>query len=1354
MQQSDVYMQQSDVSDQPAGPATHVVGVGASAGGLSALKEFFSGMSPDVRAAFVVLQHLSPDKRSLSPDLVAEHTSLPVRVAEDGSTPTPGEVVFLPPDSSLRIEQGVLILGDLPETDSRAAVIDIFFKSLARDQGRRAIGVLLSGTGSDGALGLKAVQEHGGTTLVQDPETAEFGGMPWSAVRADAADYVQPARQLAITLTDLVDRSQASSTEGIPEQELEEIAGILHSRTGHDLDKYKRGTVTRRLERRLKLHGSDDPEAYVDALRSDPDELDALFDDLLIGVTEFFRDREEWEALAESVIPDLFHERGPDENVRAWVSGCATGEEVYSLAILLAEEMGSSPEDGPDFTLFATDIDEKALAFAREALYPAGIAESVSTERLERFFARQDDHYRVARRLRERCVFAPHDLLQDPPFSDLDLVVCRNLLIYLRPEAQKTALGIFEYALREGGYLFLGSSESLTARQEQFDAAAGPTRIFRRNERDGDGLTGLFGTGRQVRRTATPATTSRREHRPSGERSGEPRAGQTMPRDHDPAVVLIDAERRVRGFFGPTRKYLEPGAAGEETDVVDMALPPVRDAVRTAIQRALAGEGEAVEESREVETGSATEFVEVAVRPANQFDGGEDLFLLVFRGRPVARGDAQPIRTGHTETDGDESDLEAKLRATRQRLQSTIEELQSSNEELQSANEELQSMNEELQTSREETQTVNQELRNKVESLDRAHSDLKNLFRSTQIATIFLDKELCIQRFNPPATDLFRLRRSDAGRSIRDITQRFEDGDLEGEVEKVLETLVPRQREVRLPEDDSWYSLRISPYRTVDDEIEGAVLTFTDITRIKETEARLRRQREYAQSIVETVSQPLVVLGPELRVVSAGRAFYEKFGLRPEEVEDRPFLDLHPEEWGLSEERLERARAGEETIDGLETEVQVQRGDGTRILRVAARQILSGEGTDPAGDRVLVTLQDVTERRRWEEDRREEARQKDWFLTLLGHELRNPLASLRGGVDLLRRREFDRSVEKILDTMDRSADHLQRLVDDLLDLARIASGEIPFEKEQVDLTAVVRKAVDDHRSALQGDDRTLEVELPTGPVRAEVDPARIKQALVNLLSNADKFTSPGDRVTVTLERDADGETASLAVADTGRGMTAEELEHAFEAFHTSGGGPEPGEEGLGIGLTLVKEVVEGHGGSVEASSAGPGAGTKFTMRLPVEPEIEEDEEDEDVTEEHGVDGSPVPSRSLRILIVEDNASAAAMLRLLLEADDHRVATEIDGESALRAIRESRPDIVLCDLGLPGDMNGRDVARAVRSSEEIDDVPLVALSGFGQDSDRMESLDAGFDAYLVKPVRAQELEKTLVELAGTEEELES
>lgn len=671
------------------------------------------------------------------------------------------------------------------------------------------------------------------------------------------------------------------------------------------------------------------------------------------------------------------------------------------------------------------------------------------------------------------------------------------------------------------------------------------------------------------------------------------------------------------------------------------------------------------------------------------------------------------------------------------------------NEELQTAKEEAQSVNEELLT-------VNAELKKKVSELDEAHSDIHNLFRSTEIATLFLDREHRIQRFTPTSADLFELRESDIGRPIGQVARRFVDGDLEAEIDRVLDRLTRRQMEVHTPEDGRWFTLRISPYRTVGDVIDGVVLTFTDVTDIKETETRLRREREYAQSIVQTVQEPLVVLGADLHLLSASRSFYDTFGISPEAVQNARFVDLADGAWfdnELAEVLADTSLRGE-PLEGYELEVEL--GDGPRDFLLDARPVLEPGGEET--DRVLVTLRDVTERRRREQDREAESRRKDWFLAMLGHEIRNPLAPIQNGVALLQRSGVgERQRDEILGMMNRQLAYLRRLVDDLLDISRMTSGEIPLRRKRFDLRRLTEEAVDDHRPELEAADLTVTLQLPTGEEAVPLcgDEPRLRQALDNLLSNARKYTPPGGRVSVRLERRP--EEAVLAVADTGIGMDSDILAHAFDAFHQGPRGPERDEQGLGVGLTLVKIVAEAHGGAVTARSEGAGHGTAIELRLPVGEASAPTEAEEGAptgeeaepprgTGEASAAGEASPSssdgREIRVLVVEDQRDTAETTRLLLEHEGYRVAVVPDGEEALQMLRETRPDVVLCDLGLPGSMNGYDLARAIRADDEFRSTRLVALTGYGQDSDRERGREAGFDAFLVKPVEIEEMKAAL------------
>jgi two-component system CheB/CheR fusion protein len=1358
--------------------ARPVVGIGASAGGLEALRSLFAELPSDTGATFVVVQHLGRDSESLMPELLAKNTSMPVRFVANRDPLAPDSVFCVPPGASLRIVDDRFRLEGNHERTAPPVVIDTFMRSLAEHSAHRAIGVLLSGTGSDGTLGLGAIRDRGGLTFAQDPEEAEFDAMPRSAVRAGVVDYVAAtpdlAEQLVRHLRDADLPVSGSAKQNESEEAMTEVAALLKTHSGHDFALYKPGTIGRRLQRRLRLTGSRSMDEYLEKLRKDGDEPEALFRDLLIGVTDFFRDPDAWDALAEEVIGPLVEQaESSDRPLRIWVPGCATGEEAYTLLMLLEEELGRRGAH-PGVSLFATDIDDRALGFAREGLYSEGIADHVSPGRLERFFTREDHHYRVTKRLRERCVFAVHNLLQDAPFSHQDLITCRNLLIYLRPEAQERALSVFQYALRPGGHLMIGSAENLGSHGEMFTAVGTRRHVFQRT--DVVAGTPLALTHEWPARKRSDLGTpfrGRRQDAADVRRLIE----RSVLHDYGPACVLVDAHLDVLQFFGRTSRYLEPSAARGGSNLLEMAPPALRAALWTAL-------GQAASERREVRrtalrpvdiADAEHEFIEVVVRPARELDDGAGLMLVIFRpaqpaGRvPRAAGDGED---DETQDPREVREMEQELRDTRHRLQASIEELEGLNEELQSSNEELLSMNEELQTTKEETQSANEELKtvnaeveSKIDELNRAHADLQNLFHSTEVATVFLNRSLEIKSFTPVATELFRLRDSDTGRPINEVVPRFvvDGGDLAADIERVLETLEPHNSEVQVAEEDLWFTLRIFPYRTLEDAVEGAVLTFTDITDLKRVERQLRLQQEYAERIVESVPEPIAVTDDELRLLAASPSFFERFGFDEATARGTKLAELDGPTWEIAElHRLSRrGTAG----DGIQFEIPLDTADGEqgRYL-VHARRISEYDG---GRDRIILYLADVTAAREREDARDEEVRHKDWFLAMLGHEIRNPLGPIRNALELLREGDADPAYRtRMLAIMERQVDHLTRLVNDMLDISRVTGGKLPLRTSQVDLVLIVTQLAEDHRTELESMGLELVVVSPDASLVVDADPDRLAQAITNLLGNARKYTPRGGRVSMAVGRE--GAVATVTIADTGIGMAKALLAKVFEPFHK---GPRGGDaqQGLGIGLTLARAIIDEHGGDVRAESDGPGRGARFLVRLPL---IREEEPgapaaaarvvghkgtaayaESPVLETPAVadaDGNVPPGSvsRMRVLLVEDNEDMAATVALVLERLGCDTRLALTGDAALERVRDWNPKVVLCDIGLPGAMSGFDVARAIRASEAGREMRLVAVTGYGRDADREDALAAGFDVFLVKPVEVAALRQAVRSPAAT------
>jgi two-component system CheB/CheR fusion protein len=824
-----------------------VVGIGASAGGVEALEAFFAAMPAENGMAFVVVMHLDPTHASWLADIISRRTTMPVTTVRDGEAIEPGRVYVLPPGAIVNISEGRLRLRERGAGAGERAPIDIFFNSLAEDCGENAVGIVLSGSGSDGTLGIKAIKEHGGLTLAQGSNRTEprFKEMPESATATGLVDVVVPVEQMPERLLVFLRNETAVEGERITAA-MGKIYEILQRRLGHDFSEYKDKTLGRRLQRRMQALQLANIDAYVHRLQHDPDEAPRLFRDLLIGVTAFFRDADAFQALKTAVIPKMFEGKGSGDEVRVWVPGCSTGEEVYTVAILLREHMETLPS-APKVQLFGTDIDERALAVARAGQYPRSLLENVSPERLKRFFVPDGHVYQLVREIRDLCIFSPHSVLRDPPFSRLDLISCRNVLIYLNTDLQARLIPILHYALKRDGYLFLGLSETVTRHGDLFATVDKHYRIYKRRDLVKPALNMAPQFATKVRR---PHWSARSPQASGALMPNILRSASMVVMEHfAPAHVVVNADGEVLHYSIKTGRYLEPAFGSPSRDLLAMARKGLRLDLRTALRKAVETHQTVTNDHVSVEVdGAGVQTVSLTVQPITEAD--ETVFLVVFTDvGPIRSRDEAAVSVPAAERATIEQ-VERELQETRQRLQGTIEELETSNEELKSANEEmlsvneeLQSSNEELEASKEETQsineelqTVNSELHQKVAELDQSNSDLRNIFESTQVATLFLDRALVIRNFTSAATEIFSLIPGDVGRPLSDIASRLDTHSLDRDLREVLAREEVVERRVTVNGRTSHYLMRLLPYRSLSRSIEGVLVTFTNITTVVASE--------------------------------------------------------------------------------------------------------------------------------------------------------------------------------------------------------------------------------------------------------------------------------------------------------------------------------------------------------------------------------------------------------------------------------------------------------------------------------------------------------------------------------------
>ncbi len=884
---------------QPSGSATTpIVGIGASAGGIPALQAFFGAMPDHTGAAYVVIVHLDPEHQSELAPILAARTAMPVVQVEASEPLQPDHVYVIPPNRRLVLTDHELKTAPFDEPRGHRAPIDLFFRSLA-DHGD-GYAIILSGAGADGAIGVRAVKGAGGIVVVQDPNEAEYPSMPRAAIATGTADFVLPVDQLAAHLVDLI-RSRANFSVAVANESDEEllrrVLAHLRVRTGHDFTKYKRSTVLRRIARRMQVSRTESLEAYHAFLRGNFDEAQALLNDLLITVTAFFRDRHAFEALKNQVLPNLLEGRDPTETIRVWVPGCATGEEAYSIAMLLLEEAGRH-DIRPPIQIFASDLDTQALATAREGHYPTAIEADVGDDRLRRFFTADKDGYRVRQEVRDLILFANHDLLKDPPFSRVDLISCRNLMIYLDRELQTQVLSTFHYALNPGGHLMLATSEAADVPSGLFRVMDRNARIYQSTVHRGEKprllprlLAGSFrDTAMRVERFPTPNATL-------GDAVAHRRALEQLA----PPSVIVDDSQRVVHLSENAGRYMQPSGGPLNTDLGELVRPELRFELRSALHRAFEQRETTLTLPIAVRFNGHARRMQLLVKPVIERDEGapHTAVVMFIEGDPVesvgaADGQQQATDEAVRRLTEELDMTRARLRTVREESDAGNEELRAANEELQSINEEYRSTSEELETSKEELQsineelqTVNNELKVKLDAVSRAHSDLQNLMAATDVATLFLDTSLRIKRFTDKLTGLFRVTPSDEGRPITDFSHGLEYGDLVKDVHAVLADLAPIQREVH-SRDGRWFDVRLRPYRTVDNKIDGVVITFVNVTERKKIEAELQQHKR----LVDQSRDAIFTWSQQGAIKEWNRGCQELYGYSAAEAEGRKRQEL------------------------------------------------------------------------------------------------------------------------------------------------------------------------------------------------------------------------------------------------------------------------------------------------------------------------------------------------------------------------------------------------------------------------------------------------------------------------------
>lgn len=1215
--------ERAPLDDAPEAPLHRgwIVVLGSSAGGLAALQEFLGHLPTAEGCALIVAQHLDPERASALVEILARATTIPVLEASDGVPLASGAIYVVPPNVQATVRGGVLRLGSTAQQPSRHS-IDRLLTSVAQDAGEHAVAVILSGTGSDGSEGTEAVRQMGGMTFAQTEESAQFADMPRHAVETGCVDRVLGPAAIAKELNRL---THAESIRRLPSPadppaehdpiDVGRALDLVQSVTGLDLGCMNASHVERRIARRALLSGLAHPAEYLALLAVSPAEVVNLKSDLLIGVTSFFRDPDAYAALRERAFPLLVDRRDPGDTIRIWVPGCATGEEVFSLGMALAD-FCEERRTRVQFQIFGTDLNDAAIAASRAAVYREAALDGLPAGYASRFFKRVEHGFQIGRDLRERCVFAVHNVFTDPPLSRLDLISCRNLLIYAAPPFQQRLLSTFHFALKPGGVLFLGASESvgsgsdlfvtLDRRQRLFSRKSGPSQLpARRGRRPLEPITA------GLRAFDSPQRVTQDANRPS-DAVEDALLDHFAPKD----FVVVDREFQILRFHGKVGRFLAPATGQASLNLLRLVDEDLALDLRVLLHQAsVPGAGETRRSVVFRGAGREPSRITIQAVPVPPHDESDGLVVVAFWPEPDAPA-AQASEEPAAEPGGAAAranDLAEELTLTRELLRQVVDdqevvrddvntanvELQSTNEELQTTIEELETAKEELQATNEELHTVNQELQVRNQELNQLNADLGNLLSSSEIPIVMLDGDLRVRRFTPSAVTLLRLSPQDVGRDIRDLRT---SPDLDEVLPLLRDVLAGRDAPaVELhARDGRWYSARLLPYLDAENRIDGVVMALVDVDAMRRSLAVATESRDYARAVIDTVRSPLLELDAGLRVRMANPSFHETFATTPEKVVGHSLLEL-ADGTGVDV----RAQLATLLTDGREIrDLEIDLGPDAspaRKLVCDAREVRGGS----AGDRrILVSVRDVTAERTLAQALRERGealaaadRAKDAFLAQLSHELRTPLAAIIGWSQHIL--EGNLPADEHLAAMQsilRNALAQLQLVGDLLDVSRALNGNLTVTMQPVSLRKVLAEARDAVAPAARTKSVTIELLAPAGQPDVTADPDRMRQVVVNLLTNAVHFTPERGRIRVKLR--ATRTEQVVTVTDNGAGITAEHLPHVFERYYQAA--PD-GKTGLGLGLSLVHDIVTLHGGRVTAASAGPGKGSTFTVHLPLAP---------------------------------------------------------------------------------------------------------------------------------------------------------
>ncbi len=1389
-------------SEPPSRKQFPIVGVGASAGGLEAIVQLLTHLPSNTGMALVVVQHLDPTHKSLSTEILSRKTRMPVAEISDGMKVEPNHVYVIPPNCNLAIINGVLSLMPRTEARGQAMSIDFFFESLAQEQKSKAIGIILSGTASDGTQGLETIKAEGGLTIAQDPASAKYDGMPRSAIASGAVDLVLTPGQIAEELVRFghhpllarQGKAKTPSFEGLAKVEgdsLTKIFALLRNQSHVDFTHYKHTTVKRRIARRMVLQKKKKLEDYVSYLQSNPQEVRDLFADILINVTEFFRDADIFAALKNQLLPEIIKNRAAGSPIRIWVIGCATGEEAYSVAIALLELLGDTAQKRA-IQIFATDISEKAIQKARAGVYSESIRKNVSEERLKRFFVKTETGYKINKFIREMCLFSRHDVTSDPPFAKLDLICCRNLLIYFDSALQKRVLPLLNYALNPGGFLWLGALESVGDLSVLFKVIDKAKKFY------------LRGTAPVLPRVQFGAssyllenlesTASKSSRKTPGLPDFQSKTEQVLISEYAPPGVVVNSNMEIILARGDTSPYFKLPMGQVSLNLFKMARPELVPDLRMVIQAAKKKNIRVKKEGLSILDGDRQRFLNISVIPIRiESKDRERHFWILFEqasellqssespespeSKATYRRGKRPVRKTSDVKDRRIKEFERELaetkayqqalaedhEATQEEITSANEELQSTNEELQSTNEELETAKEELQSMNEELTTVNDELQNRNIDLMQVNNDLINLLGAVDFPIIMVGADGRIRRFTPTAGKLLNLRPSDVGRPIGDIRPDFEGPDLQTLVSDVMETITVKEQEV-CSREGQWYRLQARPYKTIDNRIDGAVISLIDITLLKEHLTESQTALRYATAVADTLPHPLGVVDDQLHLLAVNPGLARLFEIMPSEVVGSDLIRI------LSGKGLNIPRLRKLLIEVISDNRSVKNFEiehdfdtiGRRILLLNAQKIRWQDPLMPKA--ILLSIDDITEGRtlertiehamgqekvaRLEAERANQS--KDVFLATLSHELRTPLTSILSWSQLLQRSQV--SPEKArhgLEIIEQNALAQEQLINDLLDISRIQSGKLSLTLVEVSPDDIVHAAIESLRPRAESKKIVIQMFSDVKIGKVNGDSARLQQVIWNLLTNALKFSPEGSKVEVHIAKVQEhGHTyVSIRVVDHGKGIDLAFLPDIFTRFSQQDSTSTRIHGGLGIGLSLVHDLVKVHGGSVKAESQGSGQGAVFTVLLPMVREGELRAALPLVGSNQTAKPAPPDLSGLQVLIVDDEPGSLEVFAEIVKSFGGKPLQCSSVRDAMTLFEKFRPDVVVSDIAMPLE-DGYALIRKIRAlpSEKGGRVPAIALTAYAAHHDIERVVAAGFQEHMSKPVDSEKFGCAIARLA--------